>query len=58
MKRFHSSGTASGKVEVMWTWKITIPITARVPIVPPLESSSTSGSVNSITVPVFAASAA
>ena len=28
MNRFHSSGTASGNVEVMWTWKMTIPITA------------------------------
>ena len=26
MNRFHSSGTASGKVEVMWRWKMTIPI--------------------------------
>ena len=58
MKRFHSSGTASGNVEVMWTWKMTIPITAIVPIVPPLERSSTSGSANSITVPRCAASAA
>ena len=36
MKRFHSSGTASGNVEVMWMWKMIIPITASVPIVPPL----------------------
>ena len=32
MKMFHSSGTASGKVERMWRWKITIPATAIVPI--------------------------
>ena len=31
MNRFHSSGTASGIVEVMWTWKRTMPITAIVP---------------------------
>ena len=37
MNRFHSSGTASGNVEVMWTWKMIIPITAIVPIVPPLR---------------------
>ena len=28
MKTFHSSGTASGKVERMWRWKITIPAAA------------------------------
>ena len=32
MKTFHSSGTASGKVERMWRWKMTIPATAIVPI--------------------------
>ena len=37
MNRFHSSGTPSGNVEVMWTWKMIIPITAIVPIVPPLR---------------------
>ena len=57
MKTFHSSGTASGKVERMWTWKITIPATARVAIAPPWVSSRISGSVNSITVPMWAASA-
>ena len=31
MKRFHSSGTASGNVEVMWMWKMTMPTTAIVP---------------------------
>ena len=31
MNTFHSSGTASGKVEKMWRWKITIPATASVP---------------------------
>ena len=35
MKMFHSSGTASGKVERMWRWKMIIPATAIVPIVPP-----------------------
>ena len=38
MKTFHSSGTASGKVERMWRWKTIIPATAIVPIVPPWES--------------------
>src|SRR5271154_2843217 len=51
MNRFHSSGTASGNVEVMWMWKMTMPTTAIVHSVPPRENSSTSGSVNSITVP-------
>ena len=58
MKRFHSRGTASGNVEVMWTWKITIPITASVPITPPLERRSRSGRENSMIVPACAASAA
>ena len=58
MNRFHSSGTASGNVEVMWTWKMIIPITAAVPSQPPWVTSSRIGSVNSITVPVCAASAA
>ena len=40
MKRFHSSGTASGKVDVMWTWKMIIPTTAIVPITPPLDKNS------------------
>ena len=31
MNRFHSSGTASGNVEVMWMWKMIIPTTAIVP---------------------------
>ena len=30
MNTFHSSGTASGNVEKMCTWKITIPTTAIV----------------------------
>ena len=54
MKMFHSSGTASGKVERMWRWKITIPATAIVPIVPPCETSRIAGRVNSITVPMWA----
>ena len=57
MNRFHSSGTPSGNVEVMWMWKMTIPTTAIVSSVPPREASSKSGSVNSITVPKCAASA-
>ena len=57
MNRFHSSGTASGNVDRMCTWKMTMPITAMVPIVPPLVTSSSSGSVNSITVPMWAVSA-
>ena len=58
MKTFHSSGTASGKVERMWRWKMTIPATAASqPIVPPWEISRISGRVNSITVPMCAASA-
>ena len=57
MKMFHSSGTASGKVERMCRWKITIPATARVPIQPPCETSRISGRVNSITVPRWAAKA-
>ena len=51
MNRFHSNGTASGKVEVMWMSKMTIPTTAIVPSVPPRENSRTSGSENSIAVP-------
>ena len=56
MNRFHSSGTPSGNVEVMWTWKMIIPITASVPSVPSLvENSRISGSANSIAVPRCAA---
>ena len=58
MNRFHSSGTASGNVEVMWTWKMIIPITAIVPITPPLDEQQLIGSANSIAVPRWAASAA
>ena len=54
MKMFHSSGTARGKVERMWRWKITIPATAIVPITPPDEAISSSGRVNSSTVPMWA----
>ena len=57
MKMFHSSGTARGKVERMWRWKITIPATAIVPTTPPWETSRISGRVNSITVPRWAESA-
>ena len=58
MNRFHSSGTPSANVEVMWTWNRSIPITAIVPIVPPLVTSSTSGSPNSTAVPRWAPSVA
>ena len=51
MKMFHSSGTPSGNVDRMCTWKITIPATAIVPMVPPLDRIRTSGRPNSITVP-------
>ena len=54
MKTFHSSGTASGKVERMWRWKRTIPTTAIVPTVPPWVTSRSNGRVNSITVPMCA----
>ena len=56
MNRFHSSGTPSAKVEVMWTWKSSIPITAIVPIVPPAVTSSNSGRPNSTAVPRWAPS--
>lgn len=58
MKTFHSSGTPAGKEAVMWTGKRTIPISASVASVPPLESSSTSGRENSTAVPPYAASVA
>ena len=58
MNRFHSSGTASGNVEVMCTWKAIIPAIAISPTVPPLVTIRTSGSVNSTTVPPWASSAA
>src|SRR5215207_2950789 len=58
MKRFHSSGTASGNVEVMWTWKMIIPTAASAPTVPPAVTSRSSGKVNSMTVPRCAANAA
>ena len=57
MKMFHSSGTASGKVERMWRWKTIIPAAAIVPSTPPLVTSRISGRVNSITVPRWAARA-
>ena len=56
MNTFHSNGTASGNVEKMCTWKITIPTTAIVRSGPLGDTSSSSGSVNSITVPTCAAS--
>src|SRR3954447_23185455 len=57
MNRFHSSGTASGNVDVMWMWKTIIPIIASVWIVPPRTVKSVIGSANSITVPRRAAKA-
>ena len=58
MNRFHSIGTPSANVEVMWAWKMIIPITAIVPIVPPRETISTSGRPNSTAVPRCAPSEA
>ncbi len=58
MNRFHSSGTPSANVDVMWTWNRIIPINAIVPTIPPRESMRTSGAPNSIAVPKWAARAA
>ncbi len=57
MNTFHSSGTASGKVEKMWRWKITIPARASVPSRPPWVRIRINGRVNSITVPRWALAA-
>ena len=57
MNTFHSSGTASGNVEKMWTWNSTIPTTAIVSNGPLGATSNSSGNVNSVTVPMCAASA-
>ena len=55
MKRFHSSGTPSANVEVMWTWKMIIPISASVPMIPsPRVISSSSGRPSSTAVPRWA----
>ena len=52
MKRaFHSSGTASGNVEMMNRWKPIITTTAAMVSVWFCENSSTSGVINSTTVP-------
>ena len=51
MNRFHSIGTPIANVEKMWTWNISIPISAIVPIVPPSETISSSGMPNSHAVP-------
>jgi hypothetical protein len=58
MKTFHSNGTPIGKVDRMCRWNSTMTASATVVTVPPLEKSSTTGTVNSMTVPVCAASAA
>ena len=48
---FHSSGTASGKVEVMNRWKHTISAAARIVTVGLVESSRTNGVTISTKVP-------
>ena len=57
MKTFHSNGTPRGNVEKMWTWKMTIPTTAISRSGPLGDTSSSNGSVNSISVPTCASSA-
>ena len=54
MNRFHSSGTASGNIEVMLRWKKIIPTIAIVRIVSLSTVSRRSGQVNSCTVPKWA----
>ena len=51
MNRFHSIGTPIANVEKMWTWNISMPTSAIVPIVPPSDSSRSSGMPNSHAVP-------
>ena len=58
MNRFHSSGTASGNIEVMFTWNRIIPTIAIVRTVSLSTVSSSSGQVNSCTVPKWAIPAA
>ena len=58
MKRFHSSGTASGNIEVMLRWKRIIPTIAIVRIVGLSWKTSSAGQRNSWTVPKWAIPAA
>jgi hypothetical protein len=58
MNRFHSSGTASGNIEVMLRWKRIIPTIAIVRMVSLSTVISRSGQVNSWTVPKWAIPAA
>ena len=54
MKRFHSSGTASGNIEVMLRWKRIIPTIAIVRTVSLSTVISRNGQMNSWTVPKWA----
>ena len=54
MKTFHSFGTASGTLEMMCTWKITMIATATNDTVPPCVKSMTNGTAISTTVPLCA----
>ena len=58
MKMFHSSGTASGNIEVMLRWKRIIPTIAIVRTTSLSTVSSSSGQPNSCTVPKWAMPAA
>ena len=51
MKMFHSSGTASGNIEVMLRWKRIMPTIAIVRTMLLSTVSSSSGQPNSCTVP-------
>ena len=57
MKMFHSSGTASGNIEVMLRWKRIIPTIAIVRTVSLSTVISSRGQVNSWTVPKWAIAA-
>ena len=54
-RAFHSSGTASGKVEMMNVWKPSITTTATTVTVWLCENSRTSGVTNSTSVPPMCA---
>ncbi len=58
MNRFHSSGTASGNIEVMLRWKRIIPTIAIVRTTSLSTNTSRNGQVNSCTVPKCEKSAA
>ena len=58
MNRFHSSGTASGNIEVMFRWKTIIPMIAIQRMVSLSTVISSSGQRNSWTVPKWAIAAA